>query len=104
MKIYRSLEDFNNKKELVGPIDFGIVNFGSNKIVDIFLYNDTKATLVDIEINTNNAEVKVLNCPITMLPNSLQNIKLEWVSNVLNIDGLQCLLSINYGSLRSKAI
>lgn len=79
MKIYADKE----KKQPLDFIHFGIVKAGDSKTITVYLYNDSKALLTNLQFqirkNIPGAEqIEILDAPVTIQPKSLQPLKIKW--------------------------
>lgn len=66
-----------NSKE-IQELDLGIVEVNTSKDYEYVLHNDTEAELVDIDIEINNKEVKILESPKSLSSFAKGNIKIRW--------------------------
>jgi len=79
MKIY---EDEKKRKE-IEIIYFGIVKAGDSKTITVYIYNDGTAVLTNLEFKMTKSipeakQIKIINPPITIQPDTLQPLKLKW--------------------------
>ena len=71
-----------NLKEQIEYIDFGIVEAGTSKEIIIYLYNDTRAVLTNLEfVKPNMAEpnsLVVAKMPKTIQPGKIEELIIRW--------------------------
>jgi hypothetical protein len=97
MKIFK---DRDHKQE-VSELDLGIVKAGDSKKYLFFLYNDTKANLVDVVVAINHKEVKIVESPKIIDAEKSGELVIEWKPSITLKEGLKTQLEINATELWS---
>lgn len=70
-------------------IDLGIVKAGETKRFTFWLLNDTKAEIRELKIDINHDEIKVLDVPKHIEPNSYSSFVIEWSPSITVEEGLR---------------
>ena len=86
----------NEKKEVVnGEIDFGKVNAGEYKDLNLFIANDSlNATLFNISIDTGHEHVEVIKAPNILAPKEEAALVLRWKPDLKIEEGLRTKIKI----------
>ena len=69
--------------------DFGVVDTGSSKILEIYMTNTARVPTVDIKLEVDNPEVKILSFPISLKVGEVASVVLEWKTDPLLLEGLE---------------
>jgi len=91
MKIY---QDKNYKNE-VSKIDFGIVEAGTSKEYIYYVFNDTLATLKQLQFQINHSEINIAEYPSELKPKSGKKIVFIWNPKITLREGLRTEIQIS---------
>jgi hypothetical protein len=88
LKFYLDKECTQECKEDLTP-DFGVVDTGESRILEIYIKNSARVPTVNIELQIDNPEVKILKAPTTLAVGESASVKLEWATNIEILEGLE---------------
>jgi len=89
MKLYANKE----LTEEIMSIDFGEVELGSSKTVEIYAQNDSDHLLKELKFNVGE-NVEILESPKSILKQSTEIIKLKWTPNVALTRSLNVIIKV----------
>ena len=90
MKIYKD----KNRLQEVTSISFGEVEAGQTQDIILYLYNETKALLRNLNIKVSHSDVKIVSAPTQILPESIETLRLRWLPSLIIKKKLECSINI----------
>lgn len=90
MKIYKN----KDLTEQVERLDLGTVLAGETKQYEFFVYNESPATVVDLQYSVENKEVAIVSFPVNLKPREVGSLILQWTPSVTVKSGLKTSLAI----------
>lgn len=95
MEIYKD----KGRKEKLKTIYFGQVKAGEVKTITVWLFNETKAMLTNLEFNLQKnipqaERVELINPPITIQPGKILPLKLVWAPTKTLKEALEVILTL----------
>jgi hypothetical protein len=90
MKIYKDKDLMQQVEE----IDLGIVPAGETKRFTFYVRNDSLAFLRNLRFMVEHAEVKVIESPEELAPQTDDTIILEWSPSITLKEGLKTMLRV----------
>ncbi len=101
---------FYKDKELTQEITdnsvlpLGIVSAGDSKEFKFYVYNDSKATLLDLQFIVTNEEVEILEAPKEMAPLSVDELVIKWSPSIDIQDELDAPFRVTGRALFGKIV
>lgn len=109
MGTFKNLK-FYKDKELTQEITdnsvlpLGIVQAGDSKEFKFWVYNDSKASLLDLQFIIDNEEVEILQAPKDMSPFSDDELVIKWSPSVDIQDELDAPFRVSGRALFGKIV
>ena len=91
MKIFKD----SSLKEEVTTLDLGIVQAGSSKQFEFYIYNDTEADLMELNFSIDNNEIKIISTFKELGSKKSDKLIIEWSPSITIKKGLSTKLNIN---------
>jgi len=106
---FKNLKFYKDKEltqEIVdnSVLPLGIVQAGESKEFRFWIYNDSKASLLDLQFIINNEEIEILDAPKDMAPFSVDELVIKWSPSIDIQDELDTPFKVTGRALFGKII
>lgn len=85
----------DTENNIVKTLNLGIVEAGTSKEFRYFVYNDTEAELIDIEVFIDHKEIIILRHPKRIFAGEKAELKIKWSPSLTLKKGLKTSIQIN---------
>ena len=90
MKIYKD----RNLTDEVTTLDLGILPAGERFDYTFYVFNNSEATLRDMEFKVDHPEIMIMDYPEALAPQGIDKLVIRWIPSITLKEGLKVELKI----------